>query len=241
MAASVQNTVEDALRALVTDGMRPGEKLPPERELAERLSVSRMTLRAAVERLQFEGVLLRRPGRGGGTFVAQESPVVELASVRGILAQLSAETVTSRVLAAEVVDGECAPQEVTAALGVRAGGVVRLNRVRNVAGEPAMLEDSWFPADLVPGLLEEDLTGSMYRLLRDRYGSEPVGKREVLQPGSAGAEEAAHLGIGARHPVLRIERTAYRADGRAVEYSLDTYRSDRLRIQVTTGTVNSGE
>lgn len=236
MTISAQSTVEDALRELVASGMEPGDKLPPERELADTLSVSRMTLRAAVETLQFDGLLVRRPGRGGGTFVAAPPPTVELASVRGVLAQLRERLVESEVIEAGIVTD--VPRDVRHALAIGKGeAAMRLYRVRRVADEPVMLEDSWLPGALVPGIESEDLTGSVYRLLRDRYESEPVGKREVLQPGIASPEEARLLGPGPRHPVLRITRTAYRADGRAVEYSQDAYRSDLLRIQVTTGIV----
>jgi GntR family transcriptional regulator, transcriptional repressor for pyruvate dehydrogenase complex len=47
----------------------PGERLPPERELAERLSVSRVTIRQALQQVGELGLVEARRGRGGGTFV----------------------------------------------------------------------------------------------------------------------------------------------------------------------------
>lgn len=64
--------------------MRPGEKLPPERELAKQFDVSRPSLREAIQRLEAKGLLLRR--QGGGTFVQSSlwqsfsDPLVELLS-----------------------------------------------------------------------------------------------------------------------------------------------------------------
>src|SRR5581483_5239675 len=55
--------VRESILALIAD-YRGGEALPSERDLCERLSVSRPTLRAAVDQLTEEGVLTRQQGRG---------------------------------------------------------------------------------------------------------------------------------------------------------------------------------
>ncbi|MDQ1596850.1 MAG: hypothetical protein QOI70_274 [Microbacteriaceae bacterium] len=55
--------------------MAAGDRLPSERELAHALAVSQITARRALVSLTEEGILTRRPGRGGGTFVAQSPPV----------------------------------------------------------------------------------------------------------------------------------------------------------------------
>jgi DNA-binding FadR family transcriptional regulator len=51
-----------------------GERLPPERELAEKLRVSRVTLRQAIGALREAGYLESRRGRAGGTFVVHGMP-----------------------------------------------------------------------------------------------------------------------------------------------------------------------
>src|SRR5712692_1151928 len=55
--------------------MRPGEQLPPERELARRIGVSRPSVRAGLRSLAAKGVLVTR--RGAGTFVADGPPVLD--------------------------------------------------------------------------------------------------------------------------------------------------------------------
>ena len=61
----LENALRDALR---TDVLKPNQALPPERELASDLSVSRITVRKALDTLVGEGLLVRR--QGAGTFVA---------------------------------------------------------------------------------------------------------------------------------------------------------------------------
>ena len=77
--------IEQQLEFLILEGtLRPGEKLPPERELAKQFDVSRPSLREAIQRLEAKGLLLRR--QGGGTFVQSSlwqsfsDPLVELLS-----------------------------------------------------------------------------------------------------------------------------------------------------------------
>jgi DNA-binding FadR family transcriptional regulator len=69
-----EETVERLLTAIKLGIVRPGTRLPPERELAERLSVSRVTLREAIRALQVNGYVESRRGRYGGTFVNDVLP-----------------------------------------------------------------------------------------------------------------------------------------------------------------------
>jgi DNA-binding FadR family transcriptional regulator len=55
--------------------LAPGSRLPPERQLAEQLHISRSTLRHAITALVEAGLLSARPGRGGGTFVTETPPL----------------------------------------------------------------------------------------------------------------------------------------------------------------------
>ncbi len=81
----LSDVIEQQLEFLILEGtLRPGEKLPPERELAKQFDVSRPSLREAIQRLEAKGLLLRR--QGGGTFVQNNlwqslsDPLVELLS-----------------------------------------------------------------------------------------------------------------------------------------------------------------
>ena len=62
--------------------LEPGESLPPERELATRLGVSRDTVREAIKSLSDAGYLVVRRGRYGGTFLADDLPAPTAAGVR---------------------------------------------------------------------------------------------------------------------------------------------------------------
>src|SRR5215210_8878242 len=72
-----EQTVERLGTAIRLGLLAPGARLPPERELADELGISRSTLRQALTTLVQSGHLVSRRGRSGGTFVAEEPPLAQ--------------------------------------------------------------------------------------------------------------------------------------------------------------------
>ena len=231
-AAPAHEQIERWLTRTVDSGhLSPGDRLPAERELAQRLGVSRMTLRRALDTLERQGRVRRVIGRSGGTFV-EAPPRVEcdLTTVVGFTetvrrAGLEAGSV---VVSAERVR---APRPVAVALGLGHGqAAVSVVRVRSAGGEPVALEHSWFPAGLLPGLLQHPLDGSLYTLLHEAYGRRPTRADEALEPVVAEPFEAGLLEVTRGSPLMRVERTAYDSGGTPVEFARDLFRGDRSRF-----------
>jgi GntR family transcriptional regulator len=76
------------------------------------------------------------------------------------------------------------------------------------------------------------LDGSLYELLEVRYGEGPVRATEALEPVVADPDVARLLGVDRGTPLLLVERTAFSAQGHAVEYARDLFRGDRTRVVV---------
>jgi DNA-binding FadR family transcriptional regulator len=72
-----EETVERLGTAIRVGLLPPGSKLPPERQLADELRISRSTLRQALNTLVQSGHLTSVRGRAGGTFVADRPPLAE--------------------------------------------------------------------------------------------------------------------------------------------------------------------
>jgi DNA-binding FadR family transcriptional regulator len=96
--------VADQLRSLIKEGeLTPGTRLPPERELAERLGISRPTVREALIALEVEGKVRIRVG--SGVYVA-ETPSV--APIQAVLAEGPFEVLQARQLIETAIAGEAA-------------------------------------------------------------------------------------------------------------------------------------
>jgi GntR family transcriptional regulator len=218
--------VRDYLRTLATQDLDAGDPLPSERELCDRFSVSRMTVRQAVDALVVEGLLERVHGRG--MFVAR--PKVDL-QVR--LTSFSEEmrrrgmTPSVKHLRAEVVPADA---RIAAALEIEpADPVVHLHQLRYADGEPMSVQHSWLVEALVPGLIDTP-PDSLYVEL-DRRGLLPAWGEDTVDAGEADTEEAQLLHIHKGRAVLRIARRAFSRD-LAVEYSEAVYRADRYTLWV---------
>src|SRR5919201_6028610 len=125
-----------------------------------------MTVRQALDRLEGRGLLRRAIGRNGGSFVATPKLERDLRTFGGLSEQLARQGVVAgaRVVSAREVDDE-----------------IEVVRVRLADGEPLALERSRFPGGRFAGLLELDLTGSLYDLLDERFDARPARAVERIE------------------------------------------------------------
>jgi len=226
---------------VVSGELAVGQKLPPERRLAEALAVSRMTLRQALEGLQTAGWLTRTLGRRGGAVIADHRSNIDIASLVGLRAQLlqSSMSASSRLVSATI---HAPDADTRAALRISATDeVYEIQRVRLADAVPVVFERSFFPAALFPGLLELDLTGSMYSIMRREYALGPVSAAQEITAVIADDDAAALLEIPQGRPILGIIRTSLSGNGTPVEFSRDLICSERLRVTVSGRIVSAVE
>ncbi|HEX9034929.1 MAG TPA: GntR family transcriptional regulator [Streptosporangiaceae bacterium] len=222
------------LDMISSGALRPGDKLGTERDLAATLSVSRSTLRQVLAVLAQAGVVRRVPGRTGGTFVAHAKVDRDLSVIVGLPEYLRRQgfVAGTQVLSATMTGAD---DRTALNLDVPPGSlVVDIVRIRLADGVPISLERARLPADLVPGLLELPLGGSIYDLLAGQYGMSPHDVVEHLEVTEASPDEAALLGIVDRAPLLAITRTSRTADGVPFEFSYDLFRADRTCVTFRT-------
>lgn len=82
-----EETVEWLLTVIKLGLVAPGERFPPERELAAQLGISRLTLRDAIRELNQAGYIKSRRGRSGGTFCTYSRPAPSVGEVERLAAQ----------------------------------------------------------------------------------------------------------------------------------------------------------
>ena len=219
-------------RAIAAGGLRPHDRLASERAIAERHGLSRMTARQAVELLVRRGTVYRRPG--SGTFVSPPRVVHTLQRLAGFSEQMRAQGIvpTARVLEMRRTRRVEAAARAALELGPDERAWMA-QRVRFGDGEPLVLETFWVPDALCPDLTRRELAeGSLYDLMRNRYGIDPCTADESIEPAVLEPADARHLGARPGVAALIVTRTARDREGRAVEFARDVYRGDRARFAV---------
>ena len=227
---AVRDTVELHIKELISAGHLGEGRLPTERELAEQLGVSRTTVRQVLDRLEHDGLVYRRRGRAGGTFVNRPRVDIDFGYLAGIPAYLRAQGFRP---GAHVVSARMVPADETTAraLCIAAGTLVyEVVRIRLADEVRISLETARIPVSLAPDLLAHPLDDSIYVLMADHYGVTFDKAVERMVAVLAGTEQAGLLGIKVGDPLMAIERVAYDAAEQPVEYSNDLFRGDRTRV-----------
>jgi GntR family transcriptional regulator len=218
----------DLKSALDSEEWRPGDRLPPERELAVRYGCSVITVRHALGELAREQRIERTRGRG--TYVLSPRIDRNIAGVMSFAEEMerrgldpATRLVTSRL--------EPAGETVAAALDLPLDApVVYLERLRLAAGQPMILEQARLPAQRFPQLLAHDLERhSLYDILAQRYATRVVQARETIEPVVLRAREARLLELPRRSLALLVSGVALAEDGAPVEVARSYVRGDRTR------------
>jgi GntR family transcriptional regulator len=224
---SKQALVRDEILGML-DELHVGDALPSERRLATDLGVSRPTLRAVIDELVREGLLLRR--HGSGTYVAEPKIALPLTMTS------FSEDMARRGMrpSSDVVSFEC--QSAGAKLGQRlqispVDDVWVITRLRLADDETMAIEWLHAPRRLLPDLRREELaTHSFYELLRVRRGIVITSGTQTIEPTVTSPEEAELLSVPVHSPAFLFERTTQSEQGEVVEFVRSVYRGDRYRL-----------
>jgi GntR family transcriptional regulator len=220
--------VASLLRDDIESGrLDPHGSVPSERALSERYQVSRMTARHALETLMLEGYVYRSPRRG--TFVAEPRLRFSVGSFTRIMSAADS-TPGTEVLTAETLDPDPLMCEM---LHIPDGGRVHLlQRLRTAKGEPIAIENIHLSATRFPDLLEHDLTGSLWEILRAHYDVHPAKADARVVAVTLDRFEADVLGVKPGSPAIVLTRTVFDTGDEVVELARDVYRGDRTEFAV---------
>ena len=216
-------------RLIVSDRLPAGTKLANEIELADRLGVSRPTMRAALGHLVDRGLLVRK--RGVGTQVVR-APVNRTLGLTSLYDDLKREgrRPSTELLELTEVRAEAA---VAAALGIGPGTeVTKLCRLRSADAGPIAVLTNFLPSALVTWSGDDLERRGLYELLRSagvriRIADQTIGAA------SATSRQAALLGERRGAALITMTRAAYDDEGRAVEYGRHVYRASAYRFSMT--------
>lgn len=220
-------TIANEIRKRILQGVYPVESLIPDQiSLSKEFSVSRMTMKKALDILAMEGLIYRQ--RGSGTYVMKTALLNRQDAVvneyDGLTKQLKGHEITSEVIQFNV---EFPSEEIMEHLMIKKNQpVYSLIRLRIVDGKPYVLEHTYMPTDLATGLTEEIMEHSIYRYIHEELGLQFGGAFRKIHADKPSEYDQEYLSCKSDDPVLEVEQVVYLKDGRPFEYSRSRHRYD---------------
>jgi DNA-binding GntR family transcriptional regulator len=220
---------QELQRLIESEALPPGSKLVNEIAMADRLGVSRPTMRRAIQYLVDRGLLVRKRGVGTQVVRGQVSRSLELTSLFDDLKK-AGRNPSSQVLQARIVEADDA---VADALGLTVGDdVFQLRRLRLADDQPIALLTNHLPPHLLTAPAQAFETTGLYDLIRSagvhiRVADQTIGAV------NATSQDAALLGERKGAALLSMRRIAYDDVGQAVEYGTHLYRASRYSFSLT--------
>lgn len=245
IALDIQQSIEDG-------SLKPNDKLPTVVELCDIYNVSKITIKRSFDLLIEKGLIASK--RGSGTYVKNTG---ELAEARGSGLYISGidesasdsftftrsdrargfttehrglgQEISSVVYDFSIVP---APEDIARHLNIQPDDFVYHHcRTRCLDGLPIVIEYTYMPLDLVPGLKKSQLYQSVYAYLRDVLGYKISSFHRIIRAVAATEEEAERLEVAAGSPLLELEQVGFLDDGTPFEYSVSRNVGDRSELR----------
>lgn len=212
---------------IASGGLTEGARLPSESELAERFDTTRSTVAKAMQRLVFEGLVVRRTG--SGSFVASSSinAVMDVGRVRTFEEQLGKTDgdISYKLL---TWGARASTRDEKEKLGL-AGKVevFQLERLRLVAGRVIGIEVRIIPEELGRRFTVEMMgSKSIYRILTEEFGIQVQRVEGQIRAGLASSLQASRLGVRRGAALLIREYTLLGEKRRPFIHGISLYRDD---------------
>ncbi len=223
--------LETHLRESIRSGaLKPGDPVPPESQLCQQFSVSRTTVRHALARLVFEGLIERHRGRG--SFVAEprlEHSKPFLSFEEEMRARGATTGIKLLDMRTEPAEGKIAEQ-----LGLAEGAaVVVLERLRFVNGQVVGYEIRYLPKRVGDALTSDEIHGQpLVPAIRRILGKPRTRLSLNVTASTVRRNEARVLETKVGAPVLVREHTWYYEPEGPMQYGKSIFRGDRYQMSV---------
>lgn len=240
---SLTNQLVSRIRKMIFIGdLAPGDRLPNEPDLAERMSVSRSTIRAALQILEREGFLIRK--RGIGTFVVQEPLKINNLNlnwgVTHVIESLGATPGTIELLVVE----RPAVERIAKRLGINDGDpLATIERVRTADGKRVVFSVDHIPMKYMKTLSGKDISldeielfleenQSMYKFLDEKMSLDMHHAVAWISPLSSDKFVSDKLHIKSGSGILYIEQVDYSSDGEPYVLADEYHVADMFTFSV---------
>lgn len=209
LKAPAYAVIYDTLKREIMDGdISIGSLLPAEPELEKRFSVSRTTVRRAVELLSQEGLVQAKQGRGTQVLDYKTRQNLNLVTSISETLRKKGYEVRPKTMHIDIVP---ASQYIAEDLGITEGEMVaRVQRIQLADEHPVAIMKNYIPAYMVPGIENQmDSINSLYMYLEERYGINIESAKDRISARNADFSEAQMLEVPVGRALLYMRRTCY--------------------------------
>lgn len=222
--------IANILRERIQNGEYPADSFMPNQvDLVDEFGVSRMTIKKAINILTMEGLVYSQ--RGSGTKILnhpflKDKNLSYLKDYQGLSNDFEN---TNHDLVSEPIQFTVEfPDEVIQERLMVSDSqpVYNILRLRILDGEPFILEHTYMPVDLVPGLTKNHICHSIYSYLKKELGIKFAGAYRTISADKSSAYDEKYLNCGEHDPILEIKQVIYQKDGRPIEFSRSRNRFD---------------
>ncbi|MGU3468728.1 GntR family transcriptional regulator [Methylobacterium sp. C33D] len=232
-AKPLYRQIEEQLRDLIVSGsLPPGVILPAERQLADSLGVSRVTVQRAYAELRHDELLVPR-GRLGFLVRRRPEPVRPgMDRLKGFTEEMRelGKIPSSRILERIITED----RSIASIFGLPSTSpFLRLTRVRFGDDVPMSREIAWYNVRAVPELEHGDLTGSVYGFLAQHEGGRLVRCEQTVEATLPTPAECEIFDFDTPIPCLLIKRHSYNRRSTMIEYVEGLFRGDAYRYRLS--------
>ncbi len=238
MKKKLYQVVVDYINAKINNGaLVIGDLIPSESQLSKLLNVSVGTVRKAVDIMENDQLLYRHHGKG--TYVSDygfDNRIFNFFSYGG-KSGLPARIYKTTPIREKIKSNEAISQELKIEKNTDVIYLQRLGHINKT--HPIIIEKSWWLAETVEGLQDEDLhiPDLLYALILEHFKVHIKGSKEVLTAGIADQETAEILNIGKGDPIMILNRHSYTANKDLVEFRITIGRADMFSYTTTIGDI----
>ncbi|EAF3509951.1 GntR family transcriptional regulator [Listeria monocytogenes] len=220
---------EEIRKRIMNHAYPLNQPIPDEITLAKEFDCSRMTMKKALEVLVLEGLLYRK--RGHGTFIIKSALdadrlQIHNQEVNGFTKLLNGKKVISKVIEFKVI---FPTEEIAERLHIEMETpIYDILRVRLVKDEPYVLEHTYMPVGVIPGINQQILEGSIYSYIQDDLNLKIASSYKKIRADKATLLDQQYLDCASDDPVVEVEQTVYLNNGLAFEFSRSRHRYDKF-------------
>lgn len=224
--------VAQKLTQLIESGdISAGQSLPSERMLAEKLKLSRTTVRRAYDELRAKDYLSTH-GRAGVAVKAPPRLSPRLGRLKGFTEEMRELGMqpSSRVMERDIVSDRTLSSLFERPTSAQ---FLRLVRIRLGDGAPLSREIAWYDLTAAPALADWNVDGSSYQYLEEHCGIALTRGEQTIEAVMSSRVEMAVFEFVEPTPCLLLKRKTYSASGGMIEYVEGTFRGDAYAYRVT--------